>query len=125
MVRTLADLVTKSPESEVLGVLEAERETINALTNAGGEKGRWRYFSFTNLCTYQTGSPGGPGGKHPPASAEGAGSIPGSGRPLEKEAAAHSSTLAWSVPWTEEPGGLQFMGSHRAGHDLVTERCSK
>ena len=61
MVRTLADLVTKSPESEVLGVLEAERETINALTNAGGEKGRWRYFSFTNLCTYQTGSPGGSG----------------------------------------------------------------
>ena len=45
--------------------------------------------------------------------------------PLEKEAAAHSSTLAWSIPWTEEPGGLQFMGSHRAGHDLVTERCSE
>ena len=31
--------------------------------------------------------------------------------PLEKEMAAHSSTFAWRIPWTEEPGGLQFMGS--------------
>ena len=33
--------------------------------------------------------------------------------PLEKEMAAHSSTLAWEIPWTEEPGGLQSMGSQR------------
>ena len=32
--------------------------------------------------------------------------------PLEKEMAAHSSTLAWKIPWTEEAGGLQSMGSH-------------
>ena len=32
--------------------------------------------------------------------------------PLEKEMATHSSTLAWRIPWTEEPGGLQSMGSH-------------
>ena len=32
--------------------------------------------------------------------------------------AAHSSTLAWKIPWTEEPGGLPSMGSHRVGHDL-------
>ena len=31
--------------------------------------------------------------------------------------AAHSSILAWRIPWTEEPGGLQFMGSQRVGHD--------
>ena len=37
--------------------------------------------------------------------------------PLEKEMATHSSTLAWEIPWTEEPGGLQFMGLHRVGHD--------
>ena len=37
--------------------------------------------------------------------------------PLEKEMAAHSSTLAWKIPWTEEPGGLQSMGSKRVGHD--------
>ena len=35
--------------------------------------------------------------------------------------AAHSSILAWEIPWTEEPGGLQSMGSQRAGHDLVTK----
>lgn len=40
MVRTLADPVTESHETEVLGVLAAERKTINALKNAGGEKGR-------------------------------------------------------------------------------------
>ena len=31
--------------------------------------------------------------------------------------ATHSSTLAWRIPWTEEPGGLQSMGSHGVGHD--------
>ena len=40
--------------------------------------------------------------------------------PLEKEMAIHSSILAWRIPWTEEPGGLQFMGSQRVRHDLVT-----
>ena len=40
---------------------------------------------------------------------------------LEKEMATHSSILAWKIPWTEEPGGLQFMGSQRDGHDWVTE----
>ena len=35
----------------------------------------------------------------------------------EKEMATHSSILAWKIPWTEEPGGLQFMGSQRVGHD--------
>ena len=37
--------------------------------------------------------------------------------PLEKGLATHSSILAWEIPWTEEPGGLQPMGSHRVGHD--------
>ena len=37
--------------------------------------------------------------------------------PLEKEMATHSSILAWKIPWTEEPGGLQSMGSQRVGHD--------
>ena len=36
---------------------------------------------------------------------------------LEKEMAAHSSTLAWKIPWTEEPCRLQSMGSQRVGHD--------
>ena len=37
--------------------------------------------------------------------------------PLEKEMATHSSILAWKIPWTEEPGGLQSMGLQRVGHD--------
>ena len=36
---------------------------------------------------------------------------------LEKEMATHSSILAWRIPWTEEPGGLQSMGLQRVGHD--------
>ena len=36
---------------------------------------------------------------------------------LEKELATHSSILAWEIPWTEKPGGLQSMGSQRVGHD--------
>ena len=37
--------------------------------------------------------------------------------PLEKEMATHSSNLAWKIPWTEETGRLQSMGSQRVGHD--------
>ena len=40
--------------------------------------------------------------------------------PLEKEMATHSSILAWRIPWTEEPGGLQSVESHRVGHDWAT-----
>ena len=39
---------------------------------------------------------------------------------LEKEVAIHSSTIAWKIPWTEEPGRLQSMGSQRVGHDWAT-----
>ena len=58
--------------------------------------------------------------KNPPATAGvagDAGSIPGSGNPLEKEMATHSSVLAWRIPGTGEPGGLLSMGLHRVGHD--------
>ena len=44
--------------------------------------------------------------------------------PLEKEMAAHSSILARRIPWTEEPEGLQSMGSQRVGHDWVTNTFS-
>ena len=37
--------------------------------------------------------------------------------PLEEGMATHSSILAWRIPWTEEPGGLEFIGSQRVGHD--------
>ena len=61
-----------------------------------------------------------PGGSEVKASASNAGdlgSIPGSGRPLEKEMAIHSSILAWRIPWTEKPSRLQSTGSQRVGYD--------
>ena len=41
--------------------------------------------------------------------------------PLDKRMATHSNILAWRIPWTEEPGGLQSMGSQRVGHDWATK----
>ena len=41
--------------------------------------------------------------------------------PPEKEIATHPRILAWKIPWTEEPGTLQFMGSQRVRHDWATE----
>ena len=59
-------------------------------------------------------SPVGLDGKASDYNAGDLGSIPGL---LEKEMAIHSNTLAWKIPWTEEPGRLQSMGSQRVGHD--------
>ena len=59
------------------------------------------------------GFPGGSVVKNPPASAGNVGSIPGSGRSPGEGTATHSSILAWELPWTEEPGRLQSMGSQQ------------
>ena len=60
--------------------------------------------------TLRTGFPGGSGVKNPPANAgDGVQSL-GQEDPLEKEMATHSSILAWKIPWTEKPGGLQSRG---------------
>ena len=74
---------------------------------------------------YPTGGlPDGPRGKkkkkHPPAKARDSrdgSSTPGWEDPLEEDKAAHSSILAWRIPWTEKPGGLQSMGSQRVRHN--------
>ena len=57
--------------------------------------------------------------KNPPGSAEEKIRVPSLGQEdsLEEETATHSSILARRIPWTEEPGGLQSMGSQRDGHD--------
>ena len=55
--------------------------------------------------------------KHPSSTRETQVQSLGREDPLEKEMATHSSTLAWKIPWTEEPGRLQSMGSQRVGHD--------
>ena len=56
-------------------------------------------------------------GKNPPAMQETWVQSLGQEDPLEEEMATHSSILAWTIPWTEEPGGLQSMGSKRVRHD--------
>ena len=68
------------------------------------------------------GFPGGSVVKNPPA---GAGDMVQSlvwEDPLEEKMAPYSSILAWEIPWTEEPGGLQYMGLQRIIYDLVTEQ---
>ena len=68
------------------------------------------------ICTLATGFPGGAGGKETPAKAD----VIDAGLgfdPLEEGMATHSSILAWRIPWTEEPGGLQSIGSQRVGRD--------
>ena len=70
------------------------------------------------------GFPGGSDGKEFACNVGDLGSIPGLGRcPGEgSEVATHSSILAWRIPWTEDPGRLQSMGSQRVGHNLMTEQ---
>ena len=64
------------------------------------------------------GFPDGADGKESACNVGDLGSIPGLGRFLgEKKMATHSSTLAWRIPWTEEPGKLQSIGLQRVGHD--------
>ena len=53
------------------------------------------------------------------------GSVPGRENPLEEEMVTHSHILAWEMPWTEEPGGLQSTESQRIRHDWVTENTSE
>ena len=69
---------------------------------------------------YWLGFPGGSDGKESACNLGDLGSIPGKKDLLEKGMATHSSILAWRIPWTKEPGGLQFMGLQRVGHDWAT-----
>ena len=69
------------------------------------------------MCLHAEGFPGGSDGKASACNAGDPGSILGWEDTLEKEMATHSSTLAWTIPWTDEPGRLQSMGLQRVGHD--------
>ena len=74
------------------------------------------------LSVVDMGFPGGTVLKNLPAKAGDTGSSSSLGQedPLEKVTATHSSILAWRIPWIEEPGGLQSMGSQRVGHGWAT-----
>ena len=73
-------------------------------------------------CVDRWGFPGGPVVKNPlpMQAARDRSSIPGVGKSLRRRAT-HSSIVAWRIPWTEAPGGLQSRGSQRMGHDWVSE----
>ena len=78
------------------------------------------YIIGTNLDFFRDncqGFPGGSDGKNLPSMKDTVVRSLGQEDPLEKGIAVHSSILAWRIPWTEEPGGLQSMGSLRVGHD--------
>ena len=74
-------------------------------------------LAFVNSTTMNTASRMAQMVKRPPAMRETRVQFLGWEDPLEKEMAIHCSTLAWRIPWTEEPDRLQSMGSQRVGHD--------
>ena len=76
--------------------------------------------SFKENCLQTRGFPRSSVGKNLPAMQETGVQFLGREDPLEKEMGTHSSILAWRIPWAEEPGGLQSMGS-QAGHNLAAK----
>ena len=72
------------------------------------------YFKMT---VRSWGFPGGSAGKESACNARDLSSIAGLGRSPAEGMATYSSTLAWEIPWTEEPGGLQSMELQRVGHE--------
>ena len=78
-------------------------------------------YGFSNIYSVIMGFPGGSVIKNLPAKQETRVQSLVQDDPLEKGMATHSSIPAWRIPWTEEPDGLQFIGSQRFGHDLATK----
>ena len=76
---------------------------------------RWSYVRFEASLVAQT-------VKRLPAMQETRVRFLGREEPLEKEMATHSSSFAWRIPWTEEPGGWLSMGSQRVRHDIATKQ---
>ena len=103
--------------------MAADQGEIQKDARLWGENYHWfKYMSLIHIAYAHTcmhmcsirGFPRGPVVKNLPAhagTARDVGWIPGSGSPLEYEMATHSRILAWKIPWTEEPDGLQSMGS--------------
>ena len=75
------------------------------------------FFFFWRAPRYVRGSPGGSHGKEAVCNAGDWGLIPESGRSPGEGNGIHSSILDWRIPWTEEPGGLQSVGSQRVEHN--------
>ena len=75
------------------------------------------FFFFFRVFNPSVGFPVGTVVKNPPANAGDTVGFLGQEDPLEEGTATHSGILAWRIPWTEEPGGLQSLGSQRVRHD--------
>ena len=78
----------------------------------------WLFPDISRIPTGSRGFPGGSVVKNPSANARDQISAVGREDPLEEELATHSSILAWGIPWTEEPGGLQSTRSQKSGTRL-------
>ena len=105
-----------------LQVIQAARRTPAAALRAA--RRRWSGSLVYPADIRHWGFPGGSVVKDPFADTRAAGdaaSIAGPGRSPEEDMSPCSSLPAWRIPWTEEPGGLQAMGSHKVGHDRTTE----
>ena len=95
---------------------EIQMERTDAWTQCGAGEAEMNWKIRFGTCILPS-FPGGSMVKHPPVKQEMTIQSLGWEDPLEKEMATHSSSLAWKIPWTEEPGGLQSKGSQRVEHD--------
>ena len=92
------------------------QELIQIRRSIGSSSSQDLYIYYTLYTHIHTVFPGGSDGKESASSAGDPGTL-GQEDPLEKDMAIHSSILAWRIPWTKEPGGLQPMVSQRVRHD--------
>ena len=113
-----------SPSKEYSGLISFRIDWFDLLATQGTFKRnvitKWRMAKNCNRLRNKLDSLVAQTVKHLPAMPETRVQSLGRENPLEKEMATHSSILAWEIPWTEEPGGLQSMGSQGVGHDWAT-----
>ena len=121
---TLCDPIDGGPPgSPVPGILQARPLEWVAISFSNEWKGKVKVKSLSRVRLFET--PWSAAYQAPPSMGFSRqeywnGKFPYALCPLKRTMAPHSSTLAWKIPWMEEPGRLQSMGSHRVGHDWTT-----
>ena len=99
--------------------------TVQSFTKSWIQLSDWTFMHASVYIYIMIGFLGGSVVKNLPAKQETRVQSLGQEDPLETGMATHSSILAWRIPWTEEPGGLQSMGSQRVGHDWATKHTQE